>query len=269
MNTKIPVAKTVDEYIKRYPAEVQPILQKIRQTIKKTAPQAKEVISYAIPGYMYNGMLIFFAAFKNHISVYPAPRGNEAFKKELSKYKGGKGTIQFPIGEPIPFDLLVRMIKFRLKDNEERAAFKNKKKVKPAAAKTKSSKPTDEEQVAAYMKNLKQMKAETEAVRSIIKNSNKKLSERIKWSAPSYYYRPARLSHSGGEDIVTFGPYKNGKILLVFHHPSIVKIKSGLLEGDYKDRRLVYLADMKVIKENKKELERIMKESVKAIDQKK
>jgi hypothetical protein len=136
----------------------------------------------------------------------------------------------------------------------------------------KSKKPSDEEQVTAYMKNLNHpMKAETEAVRTIIKNSNKKLSERIKWNAPSYYYKPARpddSGHSGREDIVTFGPYKNGKFLLVFHHPSIVKIKSALLEGDYTNRRLLYLADMKAIKENKKELERIMNESVKAIEQK-
>jgi uncharacterized protein YdhG (YjbR/CyaY superfamily) len=118
---------TVGEYIKRSPAEVRTALQKLRKTIKTTAPEAEEVISYAIPGYKYHGMLIFFAAFKNHISVYPAPRGNEAFKKELAAYKGGKGTIQFPLGEPIPFDLVVRIIKFRMKENEERAAAKNKK----------------------------------------------------------------------------------------------------------------------------------------------
>ena len=258
--TKIAPAKTVDEYIKRSPVEVQPVLQKLRQTIKKTAPEAKEVISYMIPGYMYHGMLIFFAAFKNHISVYPAPRGNETFKKELSAYKGGKGTVQFPLGSPIPFDLVKRIIKFRKEENEKRSAAKNKKVDAPAAKKTKSSKPSEKEQVAVYMNKLRHpLKRETEAVRNIIKKSNKKLSERIKWNAPSYYYK---------EDIVTFGPYKNDKILLVFHHPAIVKIKSDLLEGDYKNRRLVYFDNMKAIKENKKELERIMNELVKAIDKK-
>jgi uncharacterized protein YdhG (YjbR/CyaY superfamily) len=127
MNSTIPPAKTVDEYIQRYPATVQPVLQKIRKTIKKTAPAAKEVISYNIPGYMYHGVLIYFAAFKNHISVYPAPRDSAAFKKELSVYKGGKGTVQFPIGEPVPFDLITRITQFRLKDNEQRAAAKGKK----------------------------------------------------------------------------------------------------------------------------------------------
>ena len=124
---QIPAAATVDEYIKRCSPEVQPVLQKLRRTIKTTAPKAEEVISYAIPGYKYHGMLLFFAAFKNHISVYPAPRGNDAFKKELSAYSGGKGTIQFPLGEPIPLDLVVRIIKFRMKENEEKEAAKNKK----------------------------------------------------------------------------------------------------------------------------------------------
>ncbi len=89
----------------------------------------------------------------------------------------------------------------------------------------------DEEQVNAYMSNLKpEVKSEIEAVRKIIKNASPKLNERIKWNAPSYYYL---------QDILTFGPYKKEKILLVFHHPYVVKIKSPLLEGDYKDRRLL------------------------------
>jgi len=124
--------------------------------------------------------------------------------------------------------------------------------------KIKSPKLSDAEQVEAYMKNLDHpLKAETEAVREIIKHSNKNLSERIKWNAPSYYYK---------EDIVTFGPYKNGKVLLVFHHPAIVKIKSELLEGDYKDRRLIYFDNMKAIKKNEKELKRIMNELINAIE---
>ena len=141
MTTKIAPAKTVDEYIERYPPNVQSVLEKIRQTIRKTAPEAKEVISYGIPGYMYNGMLIYFAGFNKHISLYPAPRGNKAFEKELAAYKGGKGTVQFPIGEPISFDLIRRITKFRMKDNEERAALKNRKVARPASTKTKSARP--------------------------------------------------------------------------------------------------------------------------------
>jgi uncharacterized protein YdhG (YjbR/CyaY superfamily) len=116
----------------------------------------------------------------------------------------------------------------------------------------------DEEQVNAYMSNLKpEVKSEIEAVRKIIKNASPKLNERIKWNAPSYYYL---------QDILTFGPYKKEKILLVFHHPYVVKIKSPLLEGDYKDRRLVYFKNKTEAEKNKKELSRIINEIIKMID---
>jgi uncharacterized protein YdhG (YjbR/CyaY superfamily) len=126
-------------------------------------------------------------------------------------------------------------------------------------AKVKKPKLTDEEQVKEWMNKLDpEIKPAVESVRKIIKAAGSKLSERIKWNAPSYYYK---------EDIVTFGPARSkDKIILVFHHPSIVKIKSDLLLGDYKDRRLVYLNSEKEIKFAKKELERIIKESVQLID---
>lgn len=120
-------SKNVDEYIKRFPAKVQATLQKIRRTIKKAAPDAEEVISYNIPGYKYHGMLIFFAAYENHVSIYPAPRNSELFKKELQAYKGGKGTVQFPLAEAVPFDLITRITRFRVKENEEKLAAKQKK----------------------------------------------------------------------------------------------------------------------------------------------
>jgi hypothetical protein len=123
-------------------------------------------------------------------------------------------------------------------------------------AKKSTIKLTDAEQVRLYMENVTHnLKAEMELVRKIIKATDKRISERIKWNAPSYYYL---------QDMVTFGPVKGEKILLVFHHPYIVKIKSDLLEGDYKDRRLMYFEDMKAIKANKKELTRIMTELVSA-----
>ena len=108
------VAKTVDEYIGGFPSDVQTILKRIRSTIRKAAPKAEERISYGIVGYFQNGTLIFFAGFKNHVSVYPAPRAEPEFKKELADYKGGKGTVQFPLNEPIPYDLITRIVKFRL-----------------------------------------------------------------------------------------------------------------------------------------------------------
>lgn len=126
------------------------------------------------------------------------------------------------------------------------------------AKKTAVVKLTDAEKVQQYMDAITHpLKKETETVRTIIKKASSKLNERIKWNAPSYYYI---------DDIVTFGPQRTGKVLLVFHHPFIVKIKSPILEGDYKDRRLVYFDSMKAIKENKKELERIINEIVELID---
>ena len=121
------------------------------------------------------------------------------------------------------------------------------------------SKSTEAEQVNDWMDKLDaSFKPSINAVRKIIKAASAKLNERIKWNAPSYYYN---------EDIVTFGPTKaKDKIILVFHHPDIVKIRSELLQGNYKDRRLVYLNSMKEIKDAQKELERIVKESVAMID---
>ena len=115
-----------DEYIAGFPKTTQKVLKQIRVTIKKAAPQAEETISYGIPTFTLNDRyLIYFAGFKNHISLYPAPRGNETFKKELSGYKGGKGTVQFPLDKPMPLNLITRIVKFKLKENSEKAR-KNK-----------------------------------------------------------------------------------------------------------------------------------------------
>jgi len=116
---------TIDEYIKTFPKDVQIILEKMRHTIREAAPDASEAISYQMPTFKLNGKnLVHFAAFKNHIGFYPIPSGIEAFKKELSPYKQGKGSVQFPLDKPIPFDLVTKIVKFRVKENLE----KNKKK---------------------------------------------------------------------------------------------------------------------------------------------
>jgi uncharacterized protein YdhG (YjbR/CyaY superfamily) len=119
--------QTIDDYIAQFPKQVQSLLNKVRSTIKKAAPKAQEKISYRIPTFVLHGNLIFFAAFKNHISVYPAPRAAAEFKQDLSAYKGGKGTVQFRLDKPIPFGLITRIVKFRIKDNLARAAAKKKK----------------------------------------------------------------------------------------------------------------------------------------------
>jgi len=114
--------KTIDEYIEAFPTNVQNILEKMRKTIRKGAPEAIEVISYQMPTFKLNGKnLVHFAAFKNHIGFYPIPTGIEAFKEELSQYKQGKGSVQFPIDKPIPYDLVEKVVKYRVKENLARA----------------------------------------------------------------------------------------------------------------------------------------------------
>ena len=121
------IAKDINEYIAGFPESVRGILEALRATIKEAAPGAEETISYAIPAFKLKGrMLVYFAGFKNHIGLYPAPRGNEAFKKELSGYKGGKGTVQFPLNEPIPLSLVAKIVKFRAKENLEKAKASSK-----------------------------------------------------------------------------------------------------------------------------------------------
>ena len=108
---------TIDDYIKSFPKDVQVILEKMRETIKKAAPEATEAISYGIPTFKLNGNLVHFGGFKTHIGFFPAPTGIEAFKKELKIYQTGKGTLQFPLEKPIPFALIARIVKFRVKEN--------------------------------------------------------------------------------------------------------------------------------------------------------
>lgn len=110
--------KDVDSYIADFPKETQTLLRKIRATIRKAAPKATEKISYGMPGYYFNGYLVYFGGFKKHVSFFPASGGIRAlFSTQLAKYKGGKGTIQFPIDKPIPFGLITKIVKFRLKEN--------------------------------------------------------------------------------------------------------------------------------------------------------
>ena len=105
---------TIDEYIAGFPADIQKILQEIRAAIRSEAPHAGEKIGYAIPTFTLNGNLIHFAAFKNHIGLYPTPNGLEEFKEELSGYKGAKGSVQFPLDQPMPIDLIKRITRFRV-----------------------------------------------------------------------------------------------------------------------------------------------------------
>ena len=117
----------IDEYIAGFPKDIQLILQKIRETIKKAAPDAVEAISYQMPTFKLHGNLVHFAGYTHHIGFYPVPSGIEKFKAELSVYKQGKGSVQFPLDQPIPYDLITRIVKFRVEENLKKAAGKKKK----------------------------------------------------------------------------------------------------------------------------------------------
>ena len=119
--------KNIDEYIATFPEDVQVMLAELRATIQATAPAAEEKISYQMPTFALNGNLVHFAAFKNHIGLYPAPTGMEAFQEELSVYKTGKGSVQFPIDQPLPLDLIRKIVQYRVAENVQRAAAKSKK----------------------------------------------------------------------------------------------------------------------------------------------
>ncbi len=128
MRTDSPHAGSIDEYIAGFPPDVQQILQKVRTTIKEAAPDAEEAIRYQMPTFVLQGNLVHFAAFKNHIGLYPTPSGTERFRKELAPYETGKGSIRFPLDKPIPYGLISRIVKFRAKENLEKAEAKGKKK---------------------------------------------------------------------------------------------------------------------------------------------
>jgi len=118
------IPATVNDYIAASEPNVKKQLKQIREAIRAAAPKAEEVISYQMPGYKQNGMLFFFAGYKNHIGFYPTASGIKNFKNEIAKYKWSKGAVQFPLDEPLPLPLIKKIVKFKLKENEEKAALK-------------------------------------------------------------------------------------------------------------------------------------------------
>jgi uncharacterized protein YdhG (YjbR/CyaY superfamily) len=124
---KASLPKSIDEYIARFSPEIQSILEKIRATIREAAPGADEKISYGMPTFTLQGNLIHFAAFKYHIGLYPPVKGDEKLKAEVARYRGEKGNLKFPLDEPIPYKLITRIVKFRIKEQQERAGSKRPK----------------------------------------------------------------------------------------------------------------------------------------------
>jgi uncharacterized protein YdhG (YjbR/CyaY superfamily) len=244
--------KTVDQYLDTVPEEARITLEKLRASIRSAAPKAEEVISYGIPTYKLNGSLIGFGAASKHCGLYVMSYAvMDEFKNDLQGYDTATSTIRFPFDKPLPATLVKKIVHARIKENDALKTEKGKNKVTAVNN-------AEDKGVSDFMNKLKHpFKAEVEAVRSIIKKANKNIAERIKWKAPSYYYK---------EDIVTFNLREEKQVHLVFHHPAIVKIKSRLLEGNYDKRRMTYFKTMAGIKANKKELGRIINELVKAIE---
>jgi uncharacterized protein YdhG (YjbR/CyaY superfamily) len=121
------IATDVDSYIAAYPAKVQKMLKQLRSVIKKTAPDAEESISYMMPAYKLHGPLVYFGGYENHIGFYPTGSGIAPFQKEIAAYKNSKGAVQFPLDQPLPLDLIEKMVKYRVKENLAKADIKKKK----------------------------------------------------------------------------------------------------------------------------------------------
>ncbi|MEZ4657833.1 MAG: DUF1801 domain-containing protein [Caldilineaceae bacterium] len=138
MNSEQAAPTTIDEYIAGFPSEIQQILEQIRHTIRQAAPDAKEVISYRMPAFAQHGVLVFFAAFKAHIGLYPPVTGDEELIKEAALYAGPKGNLRFPLDQPIPYDLISRIVRFRVVEHLAKAAAKQSQK-KSAPKKAKAS----------------------------------------------------------------------------------------------------------------------------------
>jgi uncharacterized protein YdhG (YjbR/CyaY superfamily) len=128
MITPTTKVQSVEQYIKSFPTATQKLLKQLRTVIKKTVPAAEEVISYNMPAYKYQGMLVYYAAYEKHIGFYPMPSAITKFKKEFSVYKSAKGSVQFPLDKALPVELIAEVLKFRVKENEKVTELKVKKK---------------------------------------------------------------------------------------------------------------------------------------------
>ncbi len=128
MNEDKAASQTIDDYVAGFPPEVQAILQQIRQIVHDAAPEAEEAIKYQMPTFVLHGNLVHFAAYRQHIGFYPTPSATEAFQQALAPYKGGKGSIRFPLDQPIPYDLIRQIVAFRVAENQARAETKTRRK---------------------------------------------------------------------------------------------------------------------------------------------
>lgn len=254
----------VDNYIAGFPESVQEALQQIRATVKNAAPEADEIMNYGIPTLSLAGNLVHFAGYKNHIGFYPAPSGIVAFRDELSVYKGAKGSVQFPLDQPLPLELVSRITKFRVVENLEKAALK---KVKKNTGKARLS---DEEQVTEHIQKLApELVSSVEAIRRIILDTNPEIGERIKWNNPSFYYTGEMQPFDSKEykrEIAVFNLHK-GNIMLVFTTGAKVGDTTGLLTGDYEDgRRIAVFKNLDDVRAKESDLRKVVERWLELVD---
>jgi uncharacterized protein YdhG (YjbR/CyaY superfamily) len=245
--------KEVTKYLARYSGATLASLHKMRKIIKTIVPEAEEATAYGILVFKHEGRgLVGIGGFEDHCGFYlMSVAVAKSFKKELAEYDTSTATVRFPIGKTLPQKLVEKIVKARIDENSK---LKAKKVAKKSVVTTKAKAAPSTDPVAAYMAKLKHpMKEDVEALRKLIKRAGKELNERIKWNAPSYYT---------SKDLFTFSLHNKNYILLVFHHPAIVKIQSKVLEGNYESRRLTYFRNSNDIRKNSKELVSVIKKLI-------
>ncbi len=231
-------AGTTDRYFAKFPPPVRKVLQQMRAAIKRAAPQAKEKISYGMPAYELNGNLVYFAGYERHIGFYATPTGHAAFAKDLARYKKGKGSVQFPLDEPLPLKLIEKMVKFRVEENlakKRRAARKQ-----PVSPKNGQKLSVDEFLQHAQHPHT----AAIQLLRKAILGCAKGTSEQIKWNAPSFIY--------AGDNRLTFRLQPRNRLELILHRGSKTQPlanfhfpdDSGLIHWVAPDRGQIVIADL-------------------------
>lgn len=250
----------IERYIKQFPDKVQEILHNIRKLILDVAPDSDEHISYGMPAYKTNGKpLVYFAAFKKHIGFYATPSGHKEFQKELSKYKQGKGSVQFSLDQPIPYNLIERIVEFRLIENNEKTKLSNVKRVTQITNLNSEVSTFLDEQNHPF-------RLEIEQLRNCILSANPALTENIKWNGPNYCF--------DNKDRITMRiqpPKKQAQ--LIFHRGAkkqtqpkdkLILNESKMLLWKENDRAIVTFNSLQDIESGKTELTKIINEWLEA-----
>lgn len=251
---------TIDEYIASFPKEVQVLLEQIRATIIEKIPEAEESISYKMPAFKTLGKpLAYFAAFKNHIGFYATPTAQKVFTNELSTYKQGKGSVQFPLNQPIPFNLIAQIVEFKHNENLSKIT------------QNKTPKPSTQEQVTNYLHTLDHpLKEVVTALRKIILAIDDNIGEQIKWNSLCFCYTGAMQPFNPKEykrDIVVFNLHKKDFVLLVFPTGAKLSNKTGFLEGQFTDsRKIATFFTLNDVKNKQTDLQTTLQEWLTKVD---